>query len=104
MKRRDYLIIYAVLWMVAIGLILFRFNPFFPSGWAASSSHGAAVTGFMIFYGPFFFILYLMTGFLIEVRDPFLTVDQATGYVRKRRRIIGLFLLALVLFVLLNWL
>ena len=96
--------IYVVLWLVVVGMILFRFNPVFPSAWAASAGHGAAVAGFMVFFGPLFFVLYLMTGFLIDVREPCFTLAHVNGYVRKRRNFIGLFLLVLVLFVLLNWL
>lgn len=94
--------IYAVLWAVVIGLILFRFNPAIHVLPTLSSSHGTSVMGFMIFYGPLFFILYLMTGFIIEVREQYVSLNQLKGYLRKRRISTMLFLSGLILFVLLN--
>jgi len=87
---------------VTISLILSRFNPGIQPG-AAATKHGAAIMWFMIFYGPFFIILYLMTGVLIDIREKYYALDHFKAYLRQRRFLIALFLLTMIVFVFLNF-
>jgi hypothetical protein len=101
MKRRHLFILYALFWIVALGLILM--NADFFRHLAMSVGQATAIALFMAVFGPFFLILYILTGFFFDVRDEDVTMAQLRQYLRRRSILIVLFLFSMTLFVALTF-
>jgi len=101
MKRLHLQIIYGLLWILTSGFFLINADYF--RQLAVSVGQAMAIARFMIFFGPAFFVLYLTTAFLFDVKDEILTGAHLKSFLSRRRLPIGLFLFALVVFVLLTF-
>jgi hypothetical protein len=73
------------------------------TAFTTAADRGIAVMWFMILYSPPFLVLYMMTVFLIDGRDKILNPLHFKVFLHKRRMSISLFVLAMVAFVVLNF-
>ena len=99
MKRLQLQIIYGLLWVLTTGLFLINAGHF--RQMADSIGQAGAIAWFMILFGPAFFILYLLTAFLFDVRQAFITTAHFKAFLYRRRLPIGLLLFSMILFVIL---
>lgn len=99
MKRSRLVIIYAVLWILTAGLFLVAADTFRQI--AGSDGQAGAIARFMMLFGPAFFILYLLTGFLFDVREENITLTLFRSFLYRRRLLIVLIVFSMILFVLL---
>jgi len=89
MKRRDLYILYAVLWAFTIWLCYFI------------KPHGSGSLGTLFLYGPPVFALYLLSLFLMDVREQRIDRSMVAPFLRKRRVAIGLFCFGMIVLILL---
>jgi hypothetical protein len=101
MKRLHLKIIYGLLWVLTTGLFLFNAGHFRQI--AGSIGQAGAIAWFMFFFGPTFFILYLLTAFLFDIREEMVTVAHFRAFFYRRRLLIGLLVFSMILFVLLTF-
>ncbi len=101
MKRFHLQIVYSLLWMLTTGLFLISTDTFRQI--AGVSGQAGAIARFMILFGPAFFILYLLTAFLFDVREETVTTAQFRAFLYRRRLLVGLFLFSMILFVFLTF-
>lgn len=101
MKRLHLQIIYGLLWMLTAGLFLINTGTFRQI--AGVSGQAVAIARFMILFGPVFFILYLLTAFLFDVREKTVTAAHFRAFLHRRRLLVGLFIFSMILFVFLTF-
>jgi len=101
MKRLHLQIIYGLLWVLTTGFFLI--NADFFRQIAGSMGQAGAIAWFMTFFGPAFFILYLLTAFLFDIKEETLTGNHVKTFLYRRRLPIGLFLFSIILFVILTF-
>jgi len=101
MKRLHLRIIYGLLWVLTTGLFLINTGHFRQI--ADSIGQAGAIAWFMIFFGPAFFALYLLTAFLFDVRQDVITTAHFKAFLYRRRLPIGLLVFSMILFVLLTF-
>ena len=101
MKRSHLKIIYGMLWVLTTGLFLVFAGAFRQI--AGVSGQAWAITRFMLLFGPAFFILYLLTAFLFDVREETMTIAHFRAFFYRRRLLVGMFVFSLFVFVLLNF-
>ncbi len=101
MKRLHLRIIYALLWVLTAGIFLINAGHFRQV--AGNIGQAGAIARFMIFFGPAFFMLYLLTAFLFDVRQDVVTTAHFRAFLYRRRLPIGLLLFSMILFVLLTF-
>jgi len=101
MKRLHLQIIYSLLWMLTTGLFLINAGHF--RQMADSIGQAGAIARFMMLFGPAFFILYLLTAFLFDVREETVTAAHFRVFLYRRRLPIGLLLFSMILFVILTF-
>ena len=101
MKRLHLQIIYGLLWVLTTGFFLI--NAEFFRQIAESMGQAGAIAWFMTFFGPAFFILYLLTAFLFDIKEETLTENHVKTFLYRRRLPIGLFLFSIILFVILTF-
>jgi hypothetical protein len=101
MKRSHLKIVYGLLWVLTAGLFLIVSGAFRQI--AGSIGQAGAIAWFMLLFGPAFFILYLLTAFLFDVREETVTPAQFRAFVYRRRLLVGLFVFSLIVFVLLSF-
>ncbi len=101
MKRSHLLILYGLLWVLTIGLLLLNADSF--RLLAVREGQAQAIAWFMSLLGPFFFALYLLTAFLFDARKDEITWGRLKAFLYQRRMLLGLFLFAMVMFVLLTF-
>ncbi len=101
MKRLHLQIIYGLLWVLTTGFFLI--NADFFRQIAGSMGQAGAIAWFMTFFGPAFFILYLLTAFLFDIKEETLTENHVKTFLYRRRLPIGLFLFSIILFVILTF-
>jgi len=89
MNRRSLYILYAALWVVALGL-------FYPL-----KSLAVGPLGTLILYGPLIFILYLFSILFLDIREEVIDGALFRRFLKRRQFAIGLFLLGMVILVLL---
>jgi len=101
MRRLHLFIIYGLLWILTIGNLLL--NADFFRHQAGAVGQAGAIAWFMILFGPFFLVLYLLTAFLFDTREEDITQDLLRAFLYRRRMLIGLFIFSMVMFVLLTF-
>jgi FtsH-binding integral membrane protein len=101
MKRSHLKIGYAVLWILTTGLFLLVTGAFRQI--SGSIGQAGAIAWFTLLFGPLFFVLYLLTAFLFDVRDETVTAAQFRAFLHRRRLLVGLFVFSLIVFVLLSF-
>lgn len=101
MKRSHLKIIYGLLWVLTTGLFIINAGHFRQI--AGSIGQAGAIAWFMIFFGPAFFALYLLTAFLFDVRQEAITGVHFKAFLYRRRLLIGLLLFSMILFVILTF-
>jgi hypothetical protein len=101
MKRPHLRIIYGLQWVLTTSLFIINAGHF--RRMADSIGQAGAVAWFMIFFGPAFFILYLLTAFLFDVRQDIVTIAHFKAFLYRRRLPVGLLLFSMILFVLLTF-
>lgn len=101
MKRSRLKLIYGLLWVLTTGLFLVVGGAFREV--AGASGQAVAIARFMLLFGPPFFVLYLLTAFLFDVREETVTVEHFRTFLYRRRLPVGLFVFSLIVFVLLSF-
>jgi hypothetical protein len=101
MKRSRLKLIYGLLWVLTTALFLILSGVFRQV--AGASGQAVAIARFMLLFGPVFFVLYLLTAFLFDVREETLTMRHFRTFLYRRRLPVGLFVFSLVVFVLLSF-
>lgn len=101
MKRSRLKLIYGLLWVLTTGLFLVVGGAFREV--AGASGQAVAIARFMLLFGPPFFVLYLLTAFLFDVREEIVTVEHFRTFLYRRRLPVGLFVFSLIVFVLLSF-
>jgi hypothetical protein len=101
MKRLHLRIIYALLWLLTTGIFLNHAGHFRQI--AGNIGQAGAIAWFMVFFGPAFFALYLLTAFLFDVRQDVVTTAHVKAFLYRRRLPIGLLLFSMILFVILTF-
>lgn len=101
MKRLHLRIIYALLWVLTTGLFIINVGHFRQI--ADRIGQAGAIAWFMVFFGPAFFALYLLTAFLFDVRQDVVTAAHVKTFLYRRRLPIGLLLFSMIIFVILTF-
>lgn len=99
MKRSDLKIIYGFIWILTAGLFLINIGTFRQI--AGTGGQAEAIAWFMFLFGPAFFVLYLLSAFLFDVRQTIITTAHFKAFLHRRRLPIGLLLFSMILFVVL---
>lgn len=89
MKRRYIYVFYAAIWILTLWLIY----------GVHLSGAGPLLT--MLLYGPPVALLYIVTLFLMDVRDETFDASQVKAFFRRRRLAIGFFLFGMIVLILL---
>jgi hypothetical protein len=101
MKRFHLRIMYGLLWVLTTSLFIINAGHF--RRIAENIGQAGAIAWFMVFFGPAFFALYLLTAFLFDVRQNVITTAHFKAFLYRRRLPIGLLLFSMILFVLLTF-